>query len=238
MKKILFISFLAIFSLADVYVAAASNINYALPELIKEFNKKYPEINIKTVLASSGKLSAQIIHGAPYDIFLAANMKYPKFLYKKGFAKTKPKVYAKGAIILFSIKIKNLDLKKLKSVNQIAVANPKTAPYGEAALEAFKNAGIDKCIKNKLIYAETVSSVIPYVYHSADVGVIAKSLIYSKKLRNKRFYYKDIPYNLYTPINQGVVLLKDNEEAKKFYRFIFSEEAKKILKKYGYIVNE
>ena len=219
----------------EIFLAASANVSYALNDLIKEFKKQYPNIIVKTTLASSGKLTAQIMHSAPYDLFLSANMKYPEILYKKGFAITKPKVYAKGAIVLFSVKYKpSLDL--LLKVSQIAIANPKFAPYGIAAVEVFKNIGIYDKIKDKLIYSETVSGVIPYVLHSADIGVVAKSSLYSRKIKQiGKFFYKDIDKRLYTPIKQGVVLLKDNEDARKFYDFLFSKKAKEIFKKYGYI---
>jgi molybdate transport system substrate-binding protein len=219
----------------EIFLAASANVSYALNDLIKEFKKQYPNIIVKTTLASSGKLTAQIMHSAPYDLFLSANMKYPEILYKKGFAITKPKVYAKGAIALFSVKYKpSLDL--LLKVSQIAIANPKFAPYGLAAVEVFKNRGIYDKIKDKLIYSETVSGVIPYVLHSADIGVVAKSSLYSRKIKQiGKFFYKDIDKRLYTPIKQGVVLLKDNEDARKFYDFLFSKKAKEIFKKYGYI---
>jgi molybdate transport system substrate-binding protein len=234
-KKVLFLFLIKSLFAAEIFLAASSNVSYALNDLIKEFKKQNPNITIKTILASSGKLTAQIMHSAPYDLFLSANMKYPEILYKKGFAITKPKVYAKGAIALFSVKYKpNLNL--LLNVSQIAIANPKFAPYGAAAIEVFKNRGIYDKIKSKLIYSETVSGVIPYVLHSADVGIVAKSILYSPQIKQiGKFFYKDIDKSLYTPIKQGVVLLKNNEYARKFYNFLFSKKAKEIFKKYGYI---
>jgi molybdate transport system substrate-binding protein len=234
-KKVLFLGFLLSYLFAgNIMVAASANTSYAMPQIIKAFKKKYPNTNVKLVLASSGKLTAQIMHGAPYDVFLSANMKYPNFLYKKGFAKTEPKVYAKGAICLFSVKHNDLSLKNLLKYDQIAIANPKTAPYGKAAVEAFKNAGIYNKIKNKLVYAETVSAVIPYSINSTDVGVVAKSALFSPKIKRIKFFSKEIDPKLYTSINQGVVLLSNKKEAKDFYDFILSNEAKRIFEKYGY----
>jgi molybdate transport system substrate-binding protein len=219
---------------AQVFIASAANLTYAMPELIKEFQKKHPDTKIKLILSSSGKLTAQIMYGAPYDIFLSANMKYPRALYKKGFAKSKPVVYAEGAIGILSVK-KKVSLEDLPNLKCIAIANPKTAPYGKAAIEAFKKSGIYNEIKNKLVYAETVSAVIPYAVNSCDAGVISKSSIYSPHIKNiGKFYYTDIPQKLYTPIKQGIVLLSDKKDAKEFYDFMLSKEAKKILKKYGY----
>ena len=237
MRKIILLMFFSLFVYAnEILIAAAANTTYAMPEILKAFKRHYPDIKVKLILASSGKLTAQIIHGAPFDVFLSANMKYPKFLYKTRFALKKPKVYAKGALALFSIKDINLsDFKNaLLKAKLIAIANPKSAPYGDVAITALKNAKIYQKVLPKLIYAETVSAVIPYTINQADVGIIAKSAIFSKELKKYK-NFADVPKNLYKPIAQGVVLLKDKNEAKKFYEFLLSDEAKEIFKKYGYL---
>ncbi|AZV45886.1 molybdate ABC transporter substrate-binding protein [Nautilia sp. PV-1] len=237
MIKLLLILISFIFSFAsEIYVAAAANTTYAMPEIIKKFNQKYPDVKVNVILASSGKLTAQIMHGAEYDVFMAANMKYPEFLYKKGIAKSKPKIYAKGAIALFSVKNIKLDnfKKALLNAKSIAIANPKTAPYGRAAVEAMKNAGIYGNVKNRLIFAETVSAVIPYTVNSADIGIVAKSSLFSPKMKKYK-NFADVPKSLYKPINQGIIMLNNKKGTVKFYNFIFSDDAKEVFKKYGYI---
>lgn len=235
---ILFFSFAAF--AAQINLACASNVSYALPDLIKAFNEKHPGVKVNVILASSGKLSAQIKHGAPFDVFMSANMKYPEYLYKNGLAVTKPKVYAKGAIALFSVKIKNLSMKSLLNADRIAIANPKTAPYGRAAVEAMKNAGIYPKVKDKLVYAETVTAVIPYAINGADVGIVAKSSLFSPKMKKLGvYYYKDVNPKLYSPIKQGIVLLKGaSKSAYEFYDFVLSKTAAEIFRKYGYMVDE
>jgi len=235
-KLLLMIMFVLMSYASEIFIAASANTAYAMSEIIKKFNQKYPDVKVNVILASSGKLTAQIIHGAEYDVFMAANMKYPEFLYKQGIAKTKPKVYAKGAIALFSVK--NINLKDFKNAllkaKSVAIANPKTAPYGRAAVEAVKNAGIYPNVREKFVFAETVSAVIPYTLNSADVGIVAKSSLFSPKM-NKYKNFADVPENLYKPINQGIVIFNNKNETVKFYNFIFSEDAKEIFKKYGYI---
>jgi molybdate transport system substrate-binding protein len=217
----------------EIFVASAAGNAYAIPEIIKKYNEIYPDDKIHLIFASSGKLTAQIMHGAKYDIFLAANMKYPYILYQRGVALTKPKIYSYGAIVLFSRKPLKRDYKKIiLNASSIAIANPKTAPYGMAAVEFLKNTGLYDKVKNKLVYAETVSAAFNYSLHSTDIGIIAKSLLFSpntKKYKN----WIDLP-NKYTPITQGVVLL--NKKAENFYNFLFSNAAKEVLEKYGYIV--
>jgi len=229
----------------EIRIAAAANVSYAIDDLIKEFNTLYPKTKVTVLLGSSGKLTAQIKNGAPYHIFMSANMKYPKALYDEKSAVTKPKVYAKGSLAYLSAKkldfSKGILLTKESDIKKIAIANPKTAPYGKATVEAMKNAGVYEEIKNKLIYAESISQSVVYAITAADMGFVAKSALYSSKM--KRFKeginYKSVDPKLYTPISQGVVILKKGEknpEVKAFYDFIFSPKAKKIFKKYGYLI--
>ena len=235
MKKFFFLIISVTLFAKTLYIASAANLTYVMPEIKKAFNKKYPNVKINLVLSSSGKLTAQILRGAPYDVFLSANMKYPLKLYKAGIAKMPPRIYARGAICLFSLKYKDISLKNLDKFNIIAISKPQTTPYGKAAIEAFKNVGIYKKIKSKLVFAETIPAVFSYVKSYADVGIVAKSTIYSKNIKSLgTFYYKEINPQLYHPINQGIILLSQKKAAKEFYNFMFSKKVKNILKKYGY----
>jgi len=225
-------------------IAAAANVQYALDELVNSFKKDYPGLKINKIISSSGKLTSQIVRGAPYDIFLSADMKYPWFVYKKGYAVTEPKVYAYGVLVLWSMK--NIPLKKRgiailldKHIKRIAVPNPKNAPYGREAIRVLKHYKIYERIKSKIVYGESVSQTNQYIYRKlADIGFTSKSTVVSPKLRN-RGKWIEIDKKVYNPIEQGVVLLKqgkNNEYAKKFYDFIFTQKARLILKKYGYLI--
>lgn len=241
MIKTIFAIFLFTSSLlaSKLTIAIAANVSYAIPELINEFNKTNPT-KIRTIIGSSGKLTAQISNGAPFDIFMSANMKYPNYLYEKNITKTKPIVYAKGSLALFSSKQKEFSkgLELLKNSKNIAIANPKTAPYGKASIEALKNVKLYKEIKNKFVYGESISQTVAYAVRATDMGIIAKSSLYSPKMKRykKDINYIDINPKLYTPIKQGIVLI--NKEAQAFYDFILSSKAKEIFRKYGYIINE
>lgn len=244
MKKIVFILiFCTSFLLANqINIAVAANVSYAIEDLIKEFNKTNPNTKVLVTLGSSGKLTAQIKNGAPYDIFMSANMKYPNALYSENTAITKPMVYAQGALSLISSKnidfTDNLEFLKNKNIKKIAIANPKTAPYGKATVEALKNANIYKEIKNKFVYGESISQTVTYAITASDIGFIAKSSLYSPKMK-KFTNHKDLDSKLYTPINQGMVILQkanNNKEAKAFYDFILSEKAKQIFKDFGYLI--
>ena len=129
--SLLFTSFL--FS-STINIAVAANVSYAIDDLKKEFNKQYPKTKVRVTLGSSGKLTAQIKNGAPYTLFMSANMNYPQYLYKEGIAITKPVIYAKGGLAILSNKkqdfTQGIKLVENKKIKKIAVANPKTAPYG------------------------------------------------------------------------------------------------------------
>jgi molybdate transport system substrate-binding protein len=228
-----------------VNIAIASNVSYAIEELIKEFNKTNPDTKIQVTLGGSGKITAQIKNGAPFNIFMSADMKFPQSLYDDGIAVTKPIIYAEGALAMFSLKKLNLekgiDLIKDNSISKIAIANPKTAPYGTATVEAMKNAGIDELIKDKLVYAESISQVVNYTTTAADIGFIAKSSLYEKNMSKykENVNWVNVNPKLYKSIEQGIVIInnaKDNAEVIAFYDFILSAKAKKIFIDYGYIV--
>ncbi len=228
---------------STIRVAVAANVSYAMPELIKAFNQTNPDIKVQVLLGSSGKLTAQIREGAPFELFMSANMKYPNALYKEGFAVNKPVVYAKGALALLSSKkrdfSKGVMLLKDSHIKKIAIANPKTAPYGKAAVDAMKKVGIYKDLKDKFVYAQSVSQAVVYSIIAADIGFVAKSSLYSKKMRKYKegVNWAEVDPSLYSPIKQGVVLLKNyNKDTKKFYDFILGKKAKGIFKEFGYSV--
>jgi molybdate transport system substrate-binding protein len=228
-----------------IKIAVAANVSYAFESLKKEFNKLYPNTKVQVILGSSGKLSAQIRKGAPYQLFMSANMKYPQSLYKDGFALTKPIVYAQGSLAILSSKKQDfsqgINIVKKEKVKRIAVANPKTAPYGKAAIEALKNAKIYNDVKGKLIYAETVSQTVAYTLSAVDIGFVAKSALYIPKMKRfkRGINWIEVDPKLYTSINQGIVILKNGKESREvmaFYNFILSKRAKKIFEDFGYLV--
>jgi molybdate transport system substrate-binding protein len=244
-KALLVFMLFAIFGWSKTLrVAISANVSYAVEELAEEFSKTHSEIRVEMIVSSSGKLTAQIIHKAPFDIFLSADMQYPKKLYKMGLS-SKPKLYARGTLALFSKKSREfsqgLNLLREPTIKKIAVANPKVAPYGRATLEALKKQGVYQNIKSKLIFGESVSQTLSYSLKVADVGVVAKSLLLSPKMSQfkRGSNWIEIDSSFYTPIEQGVVILnsKNREDAKLFLEFLSTKRAKEILKKYGYLIN-
>ena len=192
---------------------------------------------------SSGKSYAQIVNGAPYDMYFSANMKYVQKLEKKGFTATKPKIHAYGRIGLWLPKDKNMDITNGLSIlldpriKKIAIANPEHAPYGVAAVDALKNKKYYEKIKNKIVVGENVMQATQFVQSgAADIGILPLALALSKKLKKLGNFYL-FPSNWHNPIVQGYALLKngkDNQTAKKFENFVSSKKAREIFNKYGF----
>ena len=228
-----------------ITVAVAANVSYAINELVAEFNKTNPDTKVQVTLGSSGKFTAQIESGAPFDVFMSADMKFPKSLFEKGLATTEPALYAQGSLAMLSSKqldfSKGINLVTDANIAKIAVANPKTAPYGTAAVEAMKNANVLDKVESKFVYAESISQAVTYATTAADVGFIAKSSLYDEKMAQykENINWVSVDPSLYTAIDQGIVVLKNTKEeasAKAFYDFILGEKAKEIFIKFGYLV--
>ncbi len=229
---------------AKITIAAAANTQYTLQPIIEKFTEK-TGISCELIIGSSGKHTAQIIEGAPFDVFVSADMKYPSELYKKGFTTTPPEIYAYGKLVLWTmvdglpISIENLNDSAIK---HIALANPKTAPYGQAAVEVLKKYRLLYSLENKLVYGESVAQTNQFIYSkSAEIGFTAQSVVLSPEMKGKGNWVL-IDDSSYTPISQGVVVInqpeRNNSQAYKFYKFLFSKEAKIVLKDFGYSVDE
>ena len=246
-KRALFLFFFLLISITSfaqgLKVAAAANLQSIIKVLGADFTKR-TGIEIEPIVGSSGNLSAQITNGAPFDLFLSADMSFPQKLYDAGFATAKPVVYASGSLIICSTKNLEFDnwerMLLTPAIKKIAIANPAIAPYGKAAEEALTLKGIASEIKSKIVQGESISQVNTYITTgNVDVGFTTQALV--KDLEGKQIiYWKVIDPKSYSPIQQGIVILKHadgNANALKFYQYILSADAKKIFKEYGYYVN-
>jgi molybdate transport system substrate-binding protein len=224
----------------NVKVAASANLQSIIKVLGQDFKQK-TGITIEPIVGSSGNLTAQMKNGAPYDVFLSADMSFPETLFKEGFSAKKPVVYTLGSLIICSnqdIGFENWDrLLMTERIKKIAVANPAIAPYGKAAEEALKSKGILNDIKPKIVYGESISQINTYITTGVvDLGFTTQALV--KDPANKtKLYWKVIDPKTYAPIEQGMILLKHadgNSDAMKFYQYILSPAAKAIFAEYGY----
>ena len=230
-----------------ITVAVAANVQYVVEELIPIF-KMETGIDVDIVVGSSGKLTAQIAEGAPFDVFVSADMKYPNELYHKGLATVPAKEYAQGKLVLWTNTHgiqPTADLKILLqgSIVKVAVANPKTAPYGAAAEQAMKYYKVYNQVKGKLVYGESIGQTQQFINtKAAEIGFIAKSQVLTDEMMGKGFWI-EIDKKSYAPLMQGAVILKHGKAtnayaAKHFFEFLYTKEARTIFKKYGYIVSE
>ena len=230
---------------SSLTVAAAANVQFAMKEIEHAFETAFNK-NISIIIGSSGKLTAQIKQGAPYDLLISANMKYPNSLYQEGYAMTTPKTYALGGLVLWTMKRElpldeQLSILANPTVRKIAIANPKNAPYGEQALNAFEYYNLSKAITPKLVYAESIAQTNQYIItKNCEIGITAKSVVKAPKMKDVGQWI-DIPTVAYKPITQGVVITKygatnNQEVAKQFYDFLFSPKTARIFKKYGYTI--
>lgn len=238
---VVFFLFAAITSFAqELKVAVAANLQSVIKVLGKDFKQK-TGIDIQPIVGSSGNLSTQIKNGAPFDLFLSADMSFPESLAKEGFSTKEPGVYAYGSLIICSsqnIGFENWErLLLTRRIKKIAIANPTIAPYGKAAEESLKLKGILDDIQSKIVTGESISQVNTYVTTgTVDVGFTTRAFV--KDAEGKAtIYWKEIDPKTYTPIRQGMIILKQSKEtanAQKFYEYMLSPAAKKILKEYGY----
>lgn len=223
-------------------VAIAANLKYVFDDLAAEF-KQETGIEAQSVLNASGKIATQVRQGAPFDVFMSADMEFPEGLYKEGFAVTAPKPYAYGLLVLWSQT--GADLSKGvagltdAAIGKVAIANPKLAPFGKQALKAMEFYKVKVALESKLVYGESITQVSQYVDSKAvDVGFSAKSIVVAPETTGKGKWVA-VPEESYEPIAQGVVILKhgiDNnaDAARKFYGFVQSEKARAIFAKNGY----
>lgn len=224
-------------------IATAANMQFAMEELVEVFSAE-TGVACEVVIGSSGKLAAQIREGAPFAIFIAADMEYPEQLYQEGRV-TVPKVYALGRLVLWTLRE---DLPPAyerffqADVRYIALPNPSTAPYGKAALEVLQRKGIAGKLNQKLVYGESIAQTNRYLYSLvADIGFTSKSVVLSSTMKGKG-HWKEVPLEDHSPIEQGVTLIKGNkdwfEEAQNFHNFLFSAKADMILERYGYMTTD
>ena len=226
----------------EITVAGAANVQFTLEDLKAEFTRE-TGIGVKTVIGSSGKLTSQIENGAPFDVFLSADTKYPAVLYKEGFSLRSPKVYAYGVLVLWTMK--DLDLSQgLNVLNgpgivKIAIADPALAPYGRQAVNALKFYKLYDAEKKKLVLGESISQANQFITTgAADIGFTAESVVLAPDMKGKGKWVEVDPHS-YQPIAQGVIVLKygdqtHSKEAREFYDFLFSSPAREIFKRYGY----
>ncbi len=232
---------------SSLSLAAASDLVYCLEELNAAFSKEHPDIAIKTSTGSSGNFFAQIKNGAPFDLFLSADMTYPRELIKAGLADGASLTpYAAGKIVVWTAQdgvdvSKGLGALAGPDIRKVAIANPDHAPYGRAAKAALESAKLWDTVQAKLVQGENISQAAQFVETgNADAGIVALSLVLSPKLE-KKGRWAVVPEELYPPLEQGAVLTAkgaDNPAARTYLEFLRSPEARAIFDRFGFRLPE
>ena len=225
---------------AVVRVAVAANFRYPMVRLADEFERASGHL-LEPVFGSSGKFYAQILRGAPFDLFLSADQEKPEKLVQAGLADRKNRfTYALGALVLWSSSPGKVDSAgKVLSAGEfarLAIANPRFAPYGVASLRLLQRLGLDDIEPTRIVMGENIAQTFQFVATGgADLGLVALSQMYLSVAQGSRYWL--VPEELYPPIRQGGVLLKQgqsNPAALELMEFLQSESASRIVSSSGY----
>jgi len=222
----------------ELTVAAASDLTNAIEEIGREFQKA---TGTKVVFnfGSSGMLAKQIEHGAPVDLFAAANVDYVNQLEQKGLIlpDTK-KVYARGRLVIWTSRNSGITIENLRDltrseIKRIAIANPEHAPYGMAARQALERAGLWEAVKPKLVYGENIRQTMQY----AQTGNVEVALVSLSLTAESDGRWVLVPEELHNPLDQAFAVIKGAKKeaaARAFAAFIIGAQGQTIMKRYGF----
>lgn len=222
-------------------IAAASHIKPAMDRLTEQFQARHPAVDVTLSYGSSGKLSAQIANGAPFDLFFSADMTYPDYLSQQGLAASEVRPYAVGRLVLWhrGTETPQLDQFAVDGSQRLAIANPRHAPYGQRAREFLESQGLWEPLQPSLVFGENVSQAAQFVHSgAADLGILALALALNPALQSTGSYTPIDP-GLHKPLNQGYVVTLEganNPAVTEFVRFLDSAGADATLRQFGFSV--
>ncbi len=221
---------------SDVKIAVAANLFPPINQIKALYEEKF-QSSLTLIVASSGKLTAQIMNGAPYDVFISADMKYPEKVYKQGLAQQEPKVLAYGTLYFWSAKSTTTSTeKRLRKAKTIAIAQPDLAPYGKETRRWLQEHKWWDKIKDKLVYAENVSQVNQYIATETVVAAFTANSAQHVESINQKGSWIEVKDT--SPLPHGMVLLRNSEASEfttnQFLEFIISPVAKKVFQDFGY----
>jgi len=228
-------------------VAAAADLEPVLPPILEQFHQS-TGIRAEATYQASAMLTTQIMNGAPFDLFLSADLSYPKKLIDAGLAdaagstdSTTPITYAKGTLVLWTRKDSalgppSLDLLRNPALKRLAIANPDRAPYGRAAVAALTSLKLYDALSARLVTAENIAQAAQFVDSgNADAGLISLTSALTPTMASSGNYFV-IPRDLYPPIQQGAVIVSNTTQraaAHKFLDFLLSPPIQAQLAKSG-----
>jgi molybdate transport system substrate-binding protein len=228
-------------------VAAAADLEPVLPPILEQFQQA-TGIHAEATYQASAMLTTEIENGAPFDLFLSADLGYPKHLIDDGLAdaggsadSSTPITYAKGTLVLWTRKdshlpAPSLDLLRSPDLKRLAIANPDRAPYGRAAVAALESLQLYDTLKPRIVTAENIAQAAQFVDSAnADAGLISLTSALTPHLIADGTYF-EIPRTLYPPIEQGVVIIsgtKQRAAVHKLLDFLLSPAVQAQLAKSG-----
>ncbi|WDI31740.1 molybdate ABC transporter substrate-binding protein [Hyphococcus flavus] len=227
-------------SAEEALVAVAANFQTAASQLEADFEAN-SEHTITITAGSTGKLYAQIVNGAPFDVFLAADQQRPRLLEEKGASVIGSRfTYAVGRLVLWSanpsLAVENSIYLRNGAFRRLAMANPDLAPYGAAAQEILQSLDLWEALQSKIVMGENVTQSFTYVATgNAELGFVALSSVFEFDGGAKSYW--EPPVNSYRPIRQDAVLLKrakSNAAALAFFQYLKSEPARELISSSGY----
>lgn len=221
---------------AEVRVAVASNFASAAKEIEAAFEARSGH-DVKLVFGSTGKHYAQIVHGAPVDVLLAADERRPRRLEEESGAARGRMTYAQGRLVLWSPKPGLIEdgrtLLESGEFRHLAIANPRHAPYGMAAREVLEALGLWDRLQPRIVRGENIAQALQFVDSgNAELGLIAASQLTPERRDSGSFW--EIPSELSAPFDQQAVLLRDEPAAREFFEFLAGDEAAAIIRRHGY----
>lgn len=228
-------------------IAAAADLKFALDDVLVEFRKAHPEHEAKPTYGSSGTLFAQIDNGAPFDLFLSADVKFPRQLIERGKAEKDALFsYAVGHLVVWVPKESPLDVAALgvkalldERVRKVAIANPAVAPYGAAAVAALKTLGAYDAVSARLVLGENVAQAAQFVQSgAADAGVISLSLALAPKMKEAGRYW-EVPLDAFPKLEQAGVICSgaaNRAGAAQLREFLSSPAGRAVLKRFGFVL--
>ena len=225
-------------------IAAAADLQFALADLKGAFTKARPDIAVAITYGSSGTIYAQLLNKAPFDLFLSADLDYPRKLVEAGLADGATEFrYSRGHLVLWApkgspIPVEQLGLGALAhpAARKVAIANPRYAPYGRAAEAALRKLGLMEGVASRLVFGDNIGQTAQFVQTgAADLGILALSLTKAPAMAGGRMW--EIPASAHPPLDQGGVVpnqAQNRAAALAFRDFMRSDEGKAILRAYGF----
>jgi molybdate transport system substrate-binding protein len=219
-------------------IAAAADLNFALEQITREFHAVHPEVELRIDYGSSGTFYTQLRNRAPFDVFLSADVEYPRKLAGAGIgAADSVFIYATGRIVVWVPAGSPLDpatALRDPSVRHVAIANPQHAPYGRAAEAALRSLGLYDTVEKKLVLGENIAQTLQFVESgAAEVGIVALSLAQAPPVRAAGRYW-EIPIAAYPKLEQGGIILKPSQAASEFRAFLLGVTGRRVLKQFGF----